>query len=81
MYDRNQDQSRRENCRQYQVGQYAEVRTTLVAEPLDQEHGRRFAGIPNLVLTPHIAGVTQESNRRVSKVTADNVRRALQGMH
>ena len=50
-------------------------------EPLDQEHGQRFAGIPNLVLTPHIAGVTRESNRRVSAVTADNVRRALQGVH
>ena len=49
-------------------------------EPLDREHGRRFAGIPNLVLTPHIAGVTQESNQRVSAATADNVRRALQGM-
>ena len=34
--------------------------------------GERFAGVRNLVLTPHIAGVTQESNVRVSALTADN---------
>jgi (S)-sulfolactate dehydrogenase len=50
-------------------------------EPLDREQGQRFAGIENLVLTPHIAGITRESNRRVSALTADNVRRVLQGMH
>ena len=33
--------------------------------------------VPKLILTPHIAGVTRESNVRVSSVTADNVRRAL----
>jgi len=31
----------------------------------------------NLILTPHIAGVTVESNVRVSSVTANNVRQAL----
>ena len=35
--------------------------------------------VPNLILTPHIAGITQESNRRVSAVTADNVRHVLRG--
>lgn len=40
--------------------------------------GSLLAGVPNLVLTPHIAGVTQESNVRVSRVTADNVRRVLE---
>ena len=34
--------------------------------------------LPNVTLTPHIAGVTQESNVRVSGVTADNVRRVLE---
>lgn len=34
-------------------------------------------GVPNLVVTPHIAGVTAESNVRVSALTAENVRRAL----
>ena len=46
-------------------------------EPLTMEAGGLFAGVPNLILTPHIAGVTQESNRRVSLVTARAVRRHL----
>jgi len=32
---------------------------------------------PGAILTPHIAGVTRESNVRVSAVTAENVRRVL----
>lgn len=40
-------------------------------EPLTAEAGSAFAGIPNLVLTPHIAGVTEESNERVSELVAD----------
>jgi (S)-sulfolactate dehydrogenase len=40
--------------------------------------GSPLAGIPNLVLTPHIAGVTRESNVRVSSVTARNVRAVLE---
>lgn len=46
-------------------------------EPLGERHGGRFAGIPNLILTPHIAGVTEQSNARVGMITAHNVRRAL----
>lgn len=46
-------------------------------EPLGAEAGARFADTPNLLLTPHIAGITEESNRRVSLVTAEHVRRAL----
>jgi (S)-sulfolactate dehydrogenase len=46
-------------------------------EPLDAQAGAAFAGVPNLILTPHIAGVTQESNVRVSAVTARAVRRHL----
>jgi (S)-sulfolactate dehydrogenase len=46
-------------------------------EPLSREAARAFAGCPNLILTPHVAGVTVESNTRVSMVTAENVRRAL----
>ncbi len=42
-------------------------------EPLTVEAGAAFAGVPNLILTPHIAGVTEESNVRVSRVTADKV--------
>ncbi|MGU3546494.1 NAD(P)-dependent oxidoreductase, partial [Methylobacterium sp. A52T] len=46
-------------------------------EPLDAAAGAVFADVPNLILTPHIAGVTQESNVRVSAVTAQAVRRHL----
>lgn len=45
-------------------------------EPLPRDNP--FAGVPNLVLTPHIAGVTEESNARVSAVTVENVRRVLE---
>ena len=48
-------------------------------EPLTAEAARRFAGVPNLILTPHIAGRTKECDARVSAVTAANVRRALKG--
>jgi (S)-sulfolactate dehydrogenase len=46
-------------------------------EPLTAEMAAVFAGCPNLILTPHIAGVTDESNVRVSHVTVDNVIRVL----
>jgi (S)-sulfolactate dehydrogenase len=36
-----------------------------------------WAGCPNLVLTPHIAGVTIESNERVSHFIADQLLKAL----
>jgi (S)-sulfolactate dehydrogenase len=37
----------------------------------------RFEGCPNLLLTPHIAGVSAESNERVSFLIADKVLAAL----
>jgi (S)-sulfolactate dehydrogenase len=46
-------------------------------EPLDAAQGATFAGVPNLLLTPHIAGVTDESNVRVSRVTLEAVLRHL----
>lgn len=46
-------------------------------EPLDPLNGALFEGIERLILTPHIAGVTHESNRRVSQVTVENVLRIL----
>lgn len=39
-------------------------------EPLTAESARVFAGLENLILTPHIAGVTQDSNTRVSFMIA-----------
>jgi len=46
-------------------------------EPLTAQAGASFKDLANLLLTPHIAGVTHESNRRVSRVTAKNVLDAL----
>lgn len=46
-------------------------------EPLSAEAATIFQGLDNLILTPHIAGVTLESNVRVSAVTAASVRRHL----
>ena len=48
-------------------------------EPLSAETGSRFANIPNLILTPHIAGITAESNRWLSLVTVNNVLAVLDG--
>ncbi len=42
-------------------------------EPLDRNSAERFSDVPNLVLTPHIAGVTRESNFRVSMMIAEKV--------
>lgn len=42
-------------------------------EPLTAEAAAKFDGLPNLVLTPHIAGVTEESNVRVSALIAETV--------
>jgi len=39
--------------------------------------GSPLAGCPRLVLTPHIAGVTRESNARVSSLVAARVSEAL----
>jgi (S)-sulfolactate dehydrogenase len=46
-------------------------------EPLSAGKAAVFAGCPNLILTPHIAGVAVESNVRVSWVTVDAVRKHL----
>jgi len=46
-------------------------------EPIKVEAGKVFAGIPNVILTPHISGVTLESNHRVSFMTVDSVARVL----
>jgi (S)-sulfolactate dehydrogenase len=45
------------------------------AEPLPASP--HFDGCPNLILTPHIAGVTAEANERVSFLIADKVMAAL----
>ena len=50
----------------------------FTTEPLSLEHGRMYDGVPGLILTPHVAGVTQESNVRVSAMVADAVRDVLE---
>jgi (S)-sulfolactate dehydrogenase len=47
------------------------------SEPLTAAAGAAWGSLPNLVLTPHIAGVTEESNVRVSQVVARAVKDAL----
>ena len=42
-------------------------------EPLTAEAGAKFAGLHNFIATPHIAGVTVESNIRVSDLIAEKV--------
>ncbi len=46
-------------------------------EPLPAARGAIFAGCPNLILTPHIAGVTAEANARVSWLIAERIRARL----
>ena len=49
-------------------------------EPLDNASGLKFASLDNIILTPHIAGVTAESNQRVSELIADKVMAHLSAM-
>jgi (S)-sulfolactate dehydrogenase len=46
-------------------------------EPIKMEEGQIFAGIANVILTPHISGVTAEANHRVSHMTVEGVARFL----
>jgi (S)-sulfolactate dehydrogenase len=50
---------------------------TFATEPIEPAVGALFAGVDNVILTPHIAGVTQEANKRISDVAVVNVRRIL----
>jgi (S)-sulfolactate dehydrogenase len=47
------------------------------SEPLDGDGAAAFSDVPNLLLTPHIAGITEEANQRVSLLTAQNVLKNL----
>jgi (S)-sulfolactate dehydrogenase len=42
-------------------------------EPVDAALGARYRDLPGLLLTPHLAGVTRESNVRVSIVVAEAI--------
>jgi len=47
-------------------------------EPLSQESAVKFADAPNLIMTPHISGVTEESSAAISTITVANVLRELE---
>jgi (S)-sulfolactate dehydrogenase len=47
-------------------------------EPIDAATAALFSGVPNLILTPHVAGVTREANDRISSLTVDNVLKVLE---
>lgn len=53
-------------------GAYLDV---FVTEPL--KDGSLFAGVPNLLLTPHVGAKTEEGDERVSTMIADAVRDCL----
>ncbi len=42
-------------------------------EPMSADRGALYADVPNLILTPHIAGVSIEGNRWISVLTVQNV--------
>jgi len=48
-------------------------------EPLTAERAQMFENLSNLILTAHIAGVTEDSNSRVSDVCIRNVLAVLEG--
>lgn len=43
-------------------------------EPLGKVQAQVFAGCPNLLLSPHVAGLTVEANSRVSRLVAEKIR-------
>jgi len=47
--------------------------------PADSVLGAASAMLPNLILTPHVAGVTHESNARIGTLVAERVTTALGG--
>ena len=51
------------------------VLDVLEEEPLPA--GSAFEGVPNLLLTPHISGVTEEANGRVSAMIVSAVQRVM----
>ena len=50
---------------------------TFTSEPITKEIGALFEGLDNVILTPHVSGVTLESNKRIGMAAVDTVRRVL----
>ena len=49
-------------------------------EPMDINSGSYFHDLKNVILTPHIAGVTEESNVNVSAMIANKIDKHLSGL-
>ena len=49
----------------------------MVDEPLKATHP--LNGVPNLILTPHIAGVTEVAMMRMARDSAEEIVRVLRG--
>ncbi len=49
----------------------------VVDEPLRPSHA--LNGVPNIILTPHIAGVTEEAMMRMAQDSAEDILRVLKG--
>jgi (S)-sulfolactate dehydrogenase len=45
----------------------------FIEEPLTEATGSRYRDTPNLIATPHIAGISIESDVRVGEMTAASV--------
>jgi (S)-sulfolactate dehydrogenase len=50
---------------------------SFTAEPITKEIGALFHGLDNVILTPHVAGVTLEANKRIGMAAVDTIRRVL----
>ena len=49
----------------------------VVDEPLKPNHP--LNGVPNIILTPHMAGVTEEAMMRMAQDSAEDILRVLRG--
>lgn len=56
---------------------YGAAVDVFAEEPLSAGAGEKYAHLDNLILTAHVAGVTEQSNVRVSMLTAENILRVL----
>ena len=50
----------------------------FASEPASAEELACFIDVPNLILTPHVAGLTVDANTRVGAITAANIRNHLE---
>lgn len=51
----------------------------LDVREIEPSDGSLFAGLSNVVLTPHVAGITTESQARINQILADEISRKFSG--